>query len=329
MRFLPVVLALAVTACTTVGTAEVVDTSAPTTTTTASTTSTTTTPTSTTVAEVVVETDPVAGITPTGIVVTIRASGAGRHIVGTPCANSAVVEDLEPIHPVDIVIDPGHGGDVETGSVGANGLREADLNLTVARKLRDWLADEDISSVLTRDGDYRMAIRARVELTQAIQPKLFVSVHHNAGDISAWDEPGTIVFHQAEDDESRRAAGLLYEELVSALAPLDLPWVASNPPGATAAVRGSDGFDAYGVLRLNYPVPAVLTEAMFLQNRPEAEALATEEVQDLEVEALGAAIVRFLETDDEGTGHYDPLVYNFPVSATGGTDGCVDPDLGS
>ena len=85
--------------------------------------------------------------------------------------DSAVVDQLEPIHPVDIVIDPGHGGDIETGAVGPNGLREADLNLVVSRKLRDRLAEEDISSVLTRDADYRMAIRARVELTQAIQPK--------------------------------------------------------------------------------------------------------------------------------------------------------------
>ena len=113
------------------------------------------------------------------------------------------------------------------------------------------------------------------------------------------------------------------------MAPLDLPWVASNPPGATAAVRGSDGQDAYGVLRLNYPVPAVLTEALFLQNGPEAEALATEEVQDLEVEALTTAIQRFLETDDPGSGQYGPLVYDFPVSSTGGTDGCVDPELES
>lgn len=329
MRFVPVVLAFLVAACTTAGSVEVAETTSPTTTVGETTTTSSSTTTSTTLAEVVVETDPVAGITPTGVIVTIRASGAGRHIVGTPCANGAVVEDLEPIHPVDVVIDPGHGGDIETGAVGPNGLREADLNLTVSRKLADWLAAEGVSSVLTRDGDYRMAIRARVELTQAIQPKLFISVHHNAGDISSWDEPGTVVFHQAEDEEAARAAGLIYEELVEALVPLDLPWVASNPPGATAAVRGSDGLDAYGVLRLNYPVPAVLTEAMFLQNRPEAEALATEEVQDLEVEALGTAIIRFIETDDAGSGHYDPLIYNFPVSATGGTDGCVDPDLGN
>ncbi|MEX1279903.1 MAG: N-acetylmuramoyl-L-alanine amidase [Acidimicrobiia bacterium] len=271
--------------------------------------------------------DALAGLTPTGVVVPILAVGAGRFVVGTPCAERAVLTDLDPVGPVDVLIDPGHGGDVETGSVGRNGLREADLNLAVSRDLVVWLDERGVDALLTRTGDYRMAIRARAELARTVAPRLLVSVHHNAGSIGPADEPGTIVFHQVDDDASRRAAGLAYEELVAALEPLDLPWVNSFEPGAFAAVRDGDGRDAYGILRLTYPIPAILTEALFLQNPPEAEALATDEVQALEVEALGRAIVRFLDTDDVGSGFRDPEVYTFPVSSTGGTDGCVDPDL--
>lgn len=268
-----------------------------------------------------------AGFTPTGVVVPILAEGAGRVVVGTPCAARAVLTELEPVGPVDVLIDPGHGGDVETGAVGRNGLREADLNLTVSEGLASWLAERGVNALLTRTGDYRMAIRARAELAQAVAPRLLISIHHNAGSIGPADEPGTIVFHQVDDEASRRAAGLAYEELVAALEPLDLPWVNSWEPGAFAAVRDRDGRDAYGILRLTYPIPAILTEALFLQNPPEAEALATEEVQALEVEALGRAIVRFLETDESGSGFRDPEVYTFAVSSTGGTDGCIDPDL--
>ncbi len=271
--------------------------------------------------------DALAGFTPTGVVVPILAEGAGRFVVGTPCAERAVLADLEPVGPVDVLIDPGHGGEVETGAVGRNGLREADLNLTISRDLVAWLDARGVDALLTRTGDYRMAIRARAELARTVAPRLLVSVHHNAGSIGPADEPGTIVFHQVDDEASRRAAGLVYEELVAALGPLDLPWVNSFEPGAFAAVRDRDGRDAYGILRLTYPIPAILTEALFLQNPPEAEALATDEVQALEVEALGRAIVRFLETDEVGSGFRDPEVYTFPVSSTGGTDGCVDPDL--
>lgn len=271
--------------------------------------------------------DALAGFTPTGVVVPVFAEGAGRFVVGTPCAERAVLTDLEPVGPVDVLIDPGHGGEVETGAVGPNGLREADLNLTVSRRLEGWLEERGVSALLTRTGDYRMAIRARAELARTVSPRLLVSVHHNAGSIGPADEPGTIVFHQVDDEASRRAAGLAYEELVAALAPLDLPWVNSLEPGAFAAVRERDGRDAYGILRLTYPIPAILTEALFLQNPPEAEALASEAVQALEVEALGRAIVRFLDTDEPGSGFRDPEVYTFSVSSTGGTDGCVDPDL--
>lgn len=296
----------------------------------ATSTSTTGGPTSTVAATTTSLPPPVAGTTPTGVVVPIRATGADRYVVGTPCAASAAVpvDLLDPMGTVDVVLDPGHGGDVETGAVGPNGVREADLNLLVARKVRDGLTERGITSVITRGGDYRMAILARVELATALRPELFVSIHHNAGSIVPATEPGTIVFHRHEDAASRRAAGLAYEELVAALRPLDLPWVNSLEPGAFAAIRETDGLDAYGVLRRN-EVPAILTEALFLQNGPEAEALATEEVQDLEAAALVRAIERFLTTDDPGTGFRGPEVYDYPVSATGGTDGCEDPDLGS
>jgi N-acetylmuramoyl-L-alanine amidase len=273
---------------------------------------------------------PAAGTTPTGVVVPVRSSAEGRYLVGTPCAAAAVVAAglLTPLPQVDVLLDPGHGGEVETGAIGPNGVREADLNLVVARKLAAVLDERGIGAAISRGGDYRMAIAARVELAAALRPALFVSIHHNAGSIGPADEPGTIVFHQVDNEASRRAAGLAYEEMVAAFEPLDLPWVNSFEPGAFAAIRASDERDAYGVLRRN-DVPAILTEALFIQNGPEAEALATDEVQDLEVEALANAIERFLTTNDPGSGFREPEVYDFPVSPTGGTAGCEDPDLGT
>ena len=266
-------------------------------------------------------------VTGSGVIAPIRAHTADGWLVGTPCAAEALVAEAVPIEGrVQVVIDPGHGGS-ESGAVGPNGLAEKDVNLDVARLLREWLAERDVRSVLTRDGDYRVAIRARAELITTLAPDLAVSIHHNAGEISPSPVIGATVFHQADDPESRRAAGLAYEEIVAGLGGLDLAWVASTPPGAVSAVRSRDLQDAYGILRLTRPVPTILSEPLFIQNRSEAEALATEEVQRLEVEALGTAIVRFLTTDDPGSGFLEPRIYTFPVSRTGGTAGCVDPDL--
>ena len=300
----------------------------PTSTTVASvTTSVATTSTTVPATTTTVPAEPKALLSPGGIIVPIRERVAQGWVVGTPCFAEAVLTDATPVPAdVQVVIDPGHGGR-ETGAVGPNGLVERDLNLDVARRLLGWLTDRGIGAVLTRYGDYRMAIPARAELIRTLDPALAISIHHNAGDISPSAEIGATVFHQADHAESRRAAGLAYEELVRTLGPLDLDWVASAPPGAVSAVRHTDDRDAYGILRLSRPVPVILTEPLFLQNRSEAEALATDRVQHLEAAALGAAIERFLTTDAPGSGFLEPRVYRFPVSPTGGVQGCVDPPL--
>lgn len=317
------VLALLATACSVAVPDPPVTTPESTTTSTTS-TSTTAPPTTTTTTT---PPTPRALVSPTGVIVPIRQTLADGWVVGTPCFGEATLDDGTPVTiDVRVVIDPGHGGR-ETGAVGPNGLVERDLNLDVAHRLLAWLTERGIGAVLTRNTDYRMAIPARAELIRTLEPDLAVSIHHNAGDITPSPVIGATVFHQADHAESRRAAGLAYEEIVRVLGPLDLDWVASTPPGVVSAVRHTDDLDAYGILRLSRPVPVILTEPLFLQNRSEAEALATERVQQLEVEAIGTAIERFLYTDEPGSGFLEPRVYRFPVSPTGGVRGCVDPAL--
>jgi N-acetylmuramoyl-L-alanine amidase len=125
---------------------------------------------------------PRALVTPTGVVVPIRGGGPGSWVVGTPCHDEALIADGGPIHRVTVLIDPGHGGDDEPGAVGAGGLEEADLNLDVAWRLSAALAERGIDSALTRPTDYRIAVISRAELALAIRPRVFVSVHHNAGE---------------------------------------------------------------------------------------------------------------------------------------------------
>ena len=64
------------------------------------------------------------------------AGGDGDRIrVTTPCGNEATVREGTPLGTTQVVIDPGHGGEVDTGAVGANGLMEKHLNLEVSQAL--------------------------------------------------------------------------------------------------------------------------------------------------------------------------------------------------
>jgi N-acetylmuramoyl-L-alanine amidase len=80
-----------------------------------------------------------------------------------------------------VVIDAGHGGH-DTGTISGNGMREKDLALDVARRLRGYLKRNypDIEVVMTRDGDYFVALEQRTAIANARHADLFISVHANS-----------------------------------------------------------------------------------------------------------------------------------------------------
>lgn len=264
--------------------------------------------------------------TASGIVVPIRGGRPGAWLVGTPCFEEAEVATGELLGSVRVMIDPGHGGADEPGAVGPNGLTEADLNLDVAERVVELLVAAGISTGLTRTADYRMAIVARAELVLARQPEIFISIHHNGGPVTVSDTPGTEIFHQIGSDESERLGGLIFDEITTALSPFADRWAASEFQGVLAR-QNRDGEDLYGVLRRTTDVVSVLTEALYLSEPTEATLLAESDVVQAEAAAIARAVVRYLESDDEGGGHLDDHTFTGRLGGGGGTAGCVDPPL--
>jgi N-acetylmuramoyl-L-alanine amidase len=80
-----------------------------------------------------------------------------------------------------IVIDPGHGGH-DTGTISAGGLREKDLVLDVARKLRAYIKKNypAVEVILTRDTDRFVALEERTAIANSRHADLFISIHANA-----------------------------------------------------------------------------------------------------------------------------------------------------
>ncbi len=78
-----------------------------------------------------------------------------------------------------ICIDPGHGGDTHKRGFkrGVTYLSEAEVNLRVARYLRDLLLSAGASVTLTREGDTLLSLKERAQM--AGEHDLFLSVHHN------------------------------------------------------------------------------------------------------------------------------------------------------
>jgi len=264
---------------------------------------------------------------PKGVLLPVLAAEGELFRVSTPCGEEALVSG-KPVEAIDVVLDPGHGGE-ESGAVGPNGLREKDLNATVAGFARNALAREGIRVIPTRNGDYRMTLVARGLLNAAAKPKVFVSIHHNSGSNMASKTPGTDVYYQVASPESKRLGGLIYEEVTKTLGSIKgVSWATGTYAGVKVRLN-DQGTDYFGVVRRTAGTPGVLVEMGYISNPAEAAIFADRKVQQAEGEAVARGILRFLRTADPGTGYVttpDPAVGALGGGG-GGANGCTNPQL--
>lgn len=75
-----------------------------------------------------------------------------------------------------ICINPGHGGS-DPGACGD--LRESDMNLTVALRLGQLLAERGAQVIYTRTSDARVPLSDRPATSNNAGADIFVSIHHN------------------------------------------------------------------------------------------------------------------------------------------------------
>ena len=135
-------------------------------------------------------------IVPLALFLSINALTTGRGertdvvVVGTPGAAAAVAapvlhapKGLEPslfrLAVRSVILDPGHGGN-DPGAVGAGGVKEKDVTLDVANRVKVLLEESRLQVFLTRDGDATLSLRERVLLANARRPDVFVSIHVNS-----------------------------------------------------------------------------------------------------------------------------------------------------
>lgn len=266
---------------------------------------------------------PVGWYAPSGVPLAVTMANGDTVEVLTPCGAQAALAEGVPIYDVDVVIDPGHGGPVDTGAVGPTGMAEKDINLQVSLAAEALLEERGIRVVLTRVGDYPIPIRTRAEYARLMGAEALVSIHHNAPVAPASDIPGVEIFVKHDSTESQRLGGLLYESSMEALARFDVDWDRS-PDAGVMAVLNSEGRDAYGMVRLP-EMPSALVELGYIANRAEAELYQTPEYVEAASRSVADAIEAFLVTEDEGAPLVEGRVFN-PQRGVG-RDRCVEPDL--
>jgi N-acetylmuramoyl-L-alanine amidase len=159
------------------------------------------------------------GVTPEGV-------GAAEIAAEPPPAASSVPDaPIAPAQPprgvrvahaplpgrnIVVAVDAGHGGD-DPGATGLSGTHEKVVTLAIARALAARIDRESgMHAVLTRDGDYFVALRDRMDRAQSAHANLFVSIHADA--VRDHGVSGASVYILSERGASSEAARTLAEQ---------------------------------------------------------------------------------------------------------------------
>jgi N-acetylmuramoyl-L-alanine amidase len=218
-----------------------------------------------------------------------------------------------------VAIDPGHGGDDE-GAKSADGAKEKDLALAVARKLKAAVETRmGLRVLMTREDDRAVSIDDRTAVANNGKADLLISLHANASLRPAVS--GASIATAFFDAGSQSSARALAPERVPAATGGSreiefVPWQVAQIPhlrqSTTLATILAEQFRnripmsprpiESAPLRVleSANMPAVLVEMGYLTNADQAKRLSGAEFQNTLVQALFDSIVRFRDAlDDE------------------------------
>ena len=97
-----------------------------------------------------------------------------------PNPNDRRPSQNQPLSGLKILLDPGHGGPEDFGSVGNGGIPEKEVTLKMAKLLRSKLLQQGATVILTREADVDLGPNERADLITKTEPTLAISLHYNA-----------------------------------------------------------------------------------------------------------------------------------------------------
>lgn len=251
------------------------------------------------------------------------------------------IENIKPTHhqteeplklggkrDIVIVIDPGHGGK-DPGAIGRSGYYEKHVVLAIAKRLaRSINRQSGFRAKLTRQGDYYIDLRERLNIARRAKADLFISIHADA--FHNQTSHGVSIFALSQRGATSEAARwLAHRENVSEtlgdeklinkdqlLSSVLINLSQNHAIGESLKIGQSllTHFNSFSKLHYRYveqaafvvlkspDIPSLLVETGFLSNHYEERRLATAWYQERIAHALMAGIKQyFLSNPPPGT----------------------------
>ena len=185
-----------------------------------------------------------------------------------------------------IVIDVGHGGS-DPGKVGIQGIKEKDVNLAIARYLKDYLIAEDYTVYMTRETDQglydesvsnkkKSHLSNRIQFLQKKNASCMISIHQNSYPDTI--QHGAQTFYYEGREEDKNFAQYVQDSLLA------------FDPSNTRQIKSNT---SYYILK-NAQVPSILIECGFLSNPEETANLTDPNYQKQIAYAIAIGTCRYL-----------------------------------
>jgi len=193
-----------------------------------------------------------------------------------------------PLSGKTIGIDAGHGGP-DGGASSKSGVVEKDVNLAIARQLRDYLQEAGAVVFMTREEDVDLAdagtkslskrktedLNARVKYIEKKNTDLFLSIHMNAMPSTRWS--GAQTFYYPGHPDNYTLASLIQNEIIRNL---------NNTDRVVKQMTSK-------FLLKSLKMPSALIEVGFLSNPEEARNLGNPAYQKKVAASIYQGILRY------------------------------------
>ncbi len=193
-----------------------------------------------------------------------------------------------------IVVDPGHGSykssdstALDSGAVGPNGLKEKDVNLAIALALRDYLAAQGATVIMTRESDVGvLSLTDRANVANNANADYFISVHCNSYSSTSTGTSTWYSTYGADEclNAERKAMGA--EVQACLVANLGIPNYGLREGDFTVINRTT--------------MPAVLVESAFISNPVEEALLKTSVFQKKVAQSICQGMVNHVANYYQG-----------------------------
>lgn len=232
--------------------------------------------------------------------------------------NTPVKANPKP-RPVVIAIDAGHGGK-DPGAIGLGGTYEKKVVLEISQRIAKLInAEPGMRAVMTRDADYYVTLRGRMQKARSQKADIFISVHADAvknrkvqgssvyilSKNGASSEAAKILAQSHDEDDTISGISLAGKDKVLQKVIVDLSQSATIDSSLDLAIavrtelsklgKARERIESAGFAVLKSPdVPSILVETAFISNPVEEKKLLSPSHQQKLAQAILRGVKRYL-----------------------------------